>query len=698
MDSRKRKRGIRASREKLELAMAKKGFTTQLELARQIARDENLDIVPKDLVNKVFRELAVSPHNLGRIAKALNVEVHTIYLATHDQSVQHVLNKQKTVASDEKPAVDKDLTSQTKTHSPVCTATPSASVATVSKTSIWRKKSLIMSIMLIVLSVASLVFYWHVNNANSPELVNQKLVNTRIHTPLGKVLIVIQTKDETMLLAKALAAKFDEQSGVSIIIPETPATYDLSALDAIEKWQAHGVLRFSLNGGSHYQHISLSLSSKQHSSTLAQWFMRKSERIINRDALANFAKEQMIHFIEGSQISELISDSKLALKEYLLAINTLFYSHSAMGLDEAEQHFKTTIDIDPDFAQAYAYLCLIHVRKSWIEDEVSSLEKAAFYCDIAQNKAPTDINTLIAKSELQLRTGEDETLMPSINALTSIELFNADALASLAELYLHLNQSQSEVDYSEQIVDTAKKALELEPKHWRAANTLGNYYFSLGDISTAKQHLASAAEVVDHEVILANLGTMQLCFDNLDKAKTTYQTIINVAENNYLGHENLGSVYLMLHEFDKALEQKLISIEKQPDIAIHQVWGGLAQAYSLTGNKALAFARYSDALTLVERDELLGNASLSDQLHKLYYKVKLNELAPQDYVIQDYKAMVERFISQRSDLDLKARSHLAWLAGKLNKQNAKSEIIEEITAICPVYRRSPELSPISNSN
>lgn len=43
---------------------------------------EGLDIPPKDLVNRVFREKPVDPLSLERVARALGVEAHTLYLSS----------------------------------------------------------------------------------------------------------------------------------------------------------------------------------------------------------------------------------------------------------------------------------------------------------------------------------------------------------------------------------------------------------------------------------------------------------------------------------------------------------------------------------------------------------------------------------------------------------------------------------------
>ncbi|MDN5864878.1 MAG: hypothetical protein L0I62_06635 [Gammaproteobacteria bacterium] len=79
-----RKRGVRASREKLSQALADAGLRTQNALAERIADIEDLDSPPRDLVNRVFREKPVDPLSLERVARALGVKAHTLYLSSAD--------------------------------------------------------------------------------------------------------------------------------------------------------------------------------------------------------------------------------------------------------------------------------------------------------------------------------------------------------------------------------------------------------------------------------------------------------------------------------------------------------------------------------------------------------------------------------------------------------------------------------------
>ena len=85
-NGRTRNRGVRASRLKLEKALAESDLDkrTQAALANRIADLEELDAAPKDLVSKVFRELPVDPQTIERIARALGVEAASLYLTEED--------------------------------------------------------------------------------------------------------------------------------------------------------------------------------------------------------------------------------------------------------------------------------------------------------------------------------------------------------------------------------------------------------------------------------------------------------------------------------------------------------------------------------------------------------------------------------------------------------------------------------------
>ena len=101
---------------------------------------------------------------------------------------------------------------------------------------------------------------------------------------------------------------------------------------------------------------------------------------------------------------------------------------------QAAQSFEHAILQDETFALPYAQLCLIKVRESWMASEVSSLERAAYFCQQAERLAPENINTVIAKTELLARTGELEQALLLRDRLLNPQIDNADAYATFAEL------------------------------------------------------------------------------------------------------------------------------------------------------------------------------------------------------------------------------------------------------------------------
>ncbi len=87
--STKKKRGVRASRIKLHEALAKSDIVpkTQIALANAISDREGLDAAPRDLVNKLFRELPVDPQTIERAARALGVNAKSLYQEGPDNAV-----------------------------------------------------------------------------------------------------------------------------------------------------------------------------------------------------------------------------------------------------------------------------------------------------------------------------------------------------------------------------------------------------------------------------------------------------------------------------------------------------------------------------------------------------------------------------------------------------------------------------------
>ncbi|MHA7816572.1 MAG: hypothetical protein ACX93N_08860 [Pseudohaliea sp.] len=81
-----KRRGVRASRTRLEHALANSDLEkkTQIALANRIADLEELEQAPRDLVSRIFREQRVDARSIERVAGALGVPAETLYKAVDD--------------------------------------------------------------------------------------------------------------------------------------------------------------------------------------------------------------------------------------------------------------------------------------------------------------------------------------------------------------------------------------------------------------------------------------------------------------------------------------------------------------------------------------------------------------------------------------------------------------------------------------
>lgn len=666
MDKRKRKRGVRASREKLEAAMLSAGYETQMTLAKQIALDEGLDKPPKDLVNKIFREQAVSTHNLARIAKALRVEAHTIYLAKDDSEFEEVVDIQSIPSEHSYEITEEQIASST------------------SSFTLGKKNFIIYLAGLFALSLSLYYVFFSAPIVNNP-------VTTKIVAPLGKVRIVVQAPEDFVFSSTAIISALNANPNITAILASSSTSYPLSSTQALDKWQTHAVLTLRYKQHEFYTQTTAIINSRESEATLLQALLHNSERKLAANQTSLDIALQVERFINGEVLREMGTTSAQAFDNYAQGKEILFLAHSANAYQQAIDYFTQAISKDANFALGYAELCRTYLRFSWVQDESTLLEKAATYCETANQLASHAMQVVSANAELLARTGEPEKALALVENAIPISLTSADAMAIRASIHLTMNGQAPSDEHSQLSEQFALKALELVPMHWHAFNTLGNLYFSSGQIQQAKEQFASASKIVKHEVILANLGTLQLCFGELDNAKNTFIDVITNFDNNYLGYENLGSIYFFQQDNEKALEQKSIAIKKQPDLAIHQVWSGLAEVYLQLQKTEEALNYYGKALTLIERDELLDNVTIGDRLHKLYYQIKISQLSRSFVVSPKFKDQVRYFINAKNNLGLKERSHLAWLSIQAESPAQGLKLWQEISETCPVYKLSPEL-------
>lgn len=667
MDARKRKRGIRASRGKLEAAMLAAGYQTQAELAKQMADDEGLAKPPKDLVNKVFREQAVSTLNLARVAKALGIEAHTIYLTRDDEEFADVANAQIAIVAPQNIAENKQSASSHKIF--IFTAAIASSC------------------------IAAVLSYY----INSQEELSKLAItseSTKIEAPLGKIRLVIQADRNVLdggLIVDLVISSINELDEFVAINPSSSDDQKLPVEKALDNWQSHLILKLQLKKGEYYTQVSATLASHNHQRLILQRLINTSSLKASSVALSQTIVEQTKRFANGQSLDAVVTDKQEAFDAYSAGKNALFVSHSAQTYNQAIELFESSIELDANFALGYAELCRSYLRRSWIEDEIISLEKAVEHCATAESLALQNTDVVTANAELLSRTGQPQSALSLLERVVTIDSNNSEALAIRAAIHLDIYNADEDDDAQQIELATlyAKRAIDAEARQWRAFNTLGNMYFAIGEVTLAKEQYVAATKVVKHELILANLGTLQLCLGELDNAQKTYYSVIENFENNYIGYENLGTVQFFKKDYLAAINSKLIAINMQPTVSIHQVWGSLAEAYIQASDIDNAYKNFHKALNIIESDELTANLSLGDEVDKLYYQTRLRVLKDNLKTTNEFLAQIDAYVLNHKLLPLSTRGHLAWLASTVNLMDKSAEIWQTMSNTCPIYSLSP---------
>jgi len=672
MDVKTRKRGVKASRVKLDAAMLNAGIKNQTSLAILIANNEDLDDPPKDTINRAFRQKKVSPTTIARIAKALEVEAYTLYLSKQENDLLQ----------------DNGLLVEEKTVEP-----------NKSSLNYLTKRSL-----LLIGFIVSLFIYWQsqTNTFDSLNRFNQ-LSSQQI---LGQHSLVLYSYDtKTDALASALKEKLQQDFKV-VEINRVLLSSHSGPVEIAQDYQADGVLtiRNQLVGRFMGVQIYLYFNSQEKliwtdSFALTEITQQNSE--ISQNVLP-FLKQAMGYSSAGDQ-SQLGFVDLANQTKYLKARNLLDNFQSELNVKRAQTFLHSAIEVYPKFSRALAALCETFIYDSWREDEKARLEDAQFNCDKARLLSPNVPYINTTNAYLYRRSGR---IIKSINLYHRVlESYpnNIEALSGLSSAYLEAyRQNLSEYpDAAKKMVNYALKTTTIEPDYWQNYASLGLLNYYAGNTKNAAIAYEVAANLNPNELAYTNVGTLHKCQGDLEKAKIYYAKAQRLAPNSYLGDDYLGSIYFYNGEFRLAAESKKKALDSLTDKetgGLHQMWGELGDAYRKDDQISNSVDSYKNAIKILKRDALRGNVAIADEIHHFYYLLILTTLDSERYSKKVFNLKVDQlkqFLA--SDVDPAANATLARSFYLLGELTLAKQALQKATSVCPVYNKHPDLKTLLNS-
>jgi tetratricopeptide (TPR) repeat protein len=661
-----RRRGVRASRTKLAHALTEAGFRTQVALAERIADIEGLDSAPKDVVNRVFRELPVDPTTIERVARALGVEAHTLY---------------KTADEDAVPSAE--VAESTEPESPRRHSRPAiigavafiAAIAITASWSLWRtagnpvagsavEQPDSSALSLGAPTLAVMPFAGDADNAFAPALRNVLALNFNVALPTADVLMQSRDPAEvaTMLRTDVVVDGDFKQVG------------RLSAARV-----------YLFRGGVRQQVWADSVPTVALPAMLAT-IASEAALAIRKSVGMPVPGEAVGHFPLAS-----VQDDYLEGEYYLDEPS------NELNIKRAQSRFEAALRQDANYARAHAGLCQALLEEHWMDDEERALKEASLACGQALQLDPDDRVVASAHAHFLRRTGRIDEAIALYEKTIAANPNDAVALEGLASSELFAFRESGDREMLLRAKAAARQAADVDPYVWKPLFSLGTMEWFDGDVTAAIAASEEALARHENEYVLANLGSLYLCDGALEKARDTYSRARDLNPQSYVGDEFLGQAHYFLGDFELSAElrQKAIDSVSGGDPEIHEMWGNLGDSYRQAGNRERAEQAYLRAAEIAERDYLRGNAPVGDRAARAYYYTMLAALDPGlvpgavlANIDDEIDAIAAELVSA-SSLRRMAQTYLE--RGQVDKARAT---LDRATATCRGYALLPDLADL----
>ena len=665
-----RRRGVRASRARLVHALTEAGLKTQAALAEKIADIEGLDSVPKDVVNRVFRELPVDPTTVERVARALDVEAHTLY---------------KTADEEELPVVDSEA---------------------AAKPSMRQGRWLGVAAIAVTVAIAAVVFEAadresvddRVERAPAPVAAESGKIPSDLDMGMPTVVVMPFGDDANGAFAEALRnalmTDFQVATPTASVLTHTldPATVaQRLRTDVVIDGDVKTVGRLSairvymFKGGVRQQVWADSVP------TVALTDMRETIARASADA---------VRFATGLPVGGAVTRHfPLApvQDDYLEGEHYLDRPSNELNVKRAQTRFEAALRQDANYARAHAGLCQALLEEHWMDSEERALTDASLTCGQALQLNPDDRIVAAAHAHFLRRTGRNDEAIELYEQV--IERFPKDAaaLAGLASSQLHAYRQSGDRSYLLSAKASAQQSADVDPFVWKPLFALATMEWFDGDVRAAIVASETALSRDENEYVLANLGSFYLCDGELEKALDAYERARGLSPQSYVGDEFLGQAHYFLSNFQRSAElrQRAIDSVATGNPEIHEMWGNLGDSYRQAGVRDKAVAAYIRAAEIAERDYLRGTAPVGDQAARAYYYTMLASLdrsAVPISVLRGIDDDIDRIASELNSASALRRMAQTYLQrGEKTKAHAT---LERATSSCKGYAKLPDLEPL----
>ena len=647
--SSQRKRGIQASRSKLTRALNEAGLASQIALAERIADLEGLETTPKDMVNRAFREQPVEARSLDRIARALEVDVHTLYKSSKDPEEASI---------------------EPENHQPGINSSK------------WLVGLAVLGILITALMARNWTERDALTDPSMLDMGNAKVGLLPIDVEgWGPAFIEVlrgRLSKDYKLASETLTASATTES-----LGEFATRLSLDVLVEVDVFRLRrlvGMRVFAYHNGVRQQ---IWAESYPAAAITGQF-----------EPISQHISDQIGYLLTESPSLESFPLAPVQ-EDYLWGEFYLDEPSSELNIKRAESRFQTAIRQAPNYAKAHAGLCQALLEAHWMFEEERMLEDARSACSQAIMLDADDPVTRTAQAHFLRRTGaHDESLnlyVRLVDEYPDYPSIFAGWSAGLLDLFRHTGNKE----LLAQAKSAARKAGELDGEIWKPFFNLGLMEWFDGDVHAAISANLEGLERHENEKLLANLGTLQACVGEFAQARDAYLKAQELAPHSYVGNEFLGMIYYLLGDYEESIRLRKRALESvgvgAPEI--HEMWGQLADALRHNGDNEEAIETYRRAAEIAERDHTRGTLPIANEAARAYYYIAMQSIDAESVntnIVHRIVSQLDSISASQVETTAHRRMAQAWLLlGQLDKARAS---LEKATVQCPGYRRAAEFA------
>lgn len=668
-----RKRGIKASRHKLDAAMLAIGLKTQTALAKKIAEQEGLTTPPKDMVNRAFRQLPVEPISLERIAEALEVPAYQLYLTSEE--------------------TEEDSTSE-QSITPLPPAKNTDNIDKIASTKKWKRYGFIFIVLL-----AALITSYRYVLTSSATLNNKKALEETTNINNIKAAIVYTDNTFNKDLANALSHKI---SPTLTLVKNWPKSlFQQDKLDWSKTIEADYVINWQITPLERFSHLTVYLLNHRQRIELYNDALLTTSLDTQLTKLADNISQVLFTFLQTGNVLTLkgLTQQNEAVVQFMLAMQYLNQENTLANLSRAEARLQRAIRIDENFARAHGALCTTLLRKASVSSDVKMVDETETTCTQALNIASVE-ESLQGMANFTRGKGKLEQSMAYYQDILAINPGYTDALFGQFKVLQKQAAQQKQPALYAEAINIIDQAIAQEPESWRAYFLKSHLLYRIGKPIEAISSLKVSVEKDENFNNLNNLGTMHFCQGEMEQAKQAFLKVTRLERDpSWIIEHQLASLFQFLGETNKAVEyaERGMALLATEQVDGHfDPWITKALAYQAHGNNKVAHESFAKALQIAERLRIAGKSPGNTEVQLVYIKVADAYIEQHNIAPSTKKQLLKELnnvANQASTPNALVRLMLAYVM--LDEYQPARPIYKQIGGMCPGFVKDPILTPLA---